>query len=803
MLRVWLSVGSFLCVVPSLLAEDVKGVLVDTAGKPIAGATLSAISFSRDRASRGALMKSYSAVTAKDGSFEVKNLPRLPSKDLPITMLVRLSKDRLSFVSLTAQSGRFTAEDSTVRVKLVAKDSKGRPVAGVVGLLEGFYRPGQVESTNITIQPSIPNRGRSSGGITDKNGVAWLCTLPPDTNGLIAVSKNDASRKSLQFITSKGKDVELSYTYYQPGKLSGSVTLEGKPVAHAAVQALSTSDSGAEQSHGTTDSEGHFEIAGVRPGLVKLIFAGSRGYEGYVSKPIRDVRLGEGKELDGLTLVLEKAITIRGSILTIESEKPVPHARIQISPTEGPTSYVETNEKGEYEATVPPGHQYVALSEINGRRVNKSVYAHADVDAENNPKISLRVPDSLTYAPIKGLTGTVLDASGKPVAGAKVLNYRTRVSVTTDGRGTYTFPDEINPGDTILAVKGDAMSKLGGVVSDKAKIDLVLDGKAASISGVIVGEDNKPLSGVNVTLGGTAEEGWYSFPATTTDSQGRYVFSGIYHGIQSYFLWMKQAGYGPATIQSIAVGDGEQKKLELTRMRLADGTISGQVVDENGKPASGIIVSSQVQDTPTALTDEKGKFSLTKVPRGSHYVIVFRGNRSAGGQNAKTGDKDVVIKLEKEVADRPGTINADRVGFVAPAISVAGWLSGTGYTPEQLKGKIVVIDFWATWCRPCVESLSAVEALHKKYKDKGVIVIGIHTPNPDKAKFAALVKEKGLTYSIAEDGKEKNGIGASAVAFGPSGIPHMFLIDANGKIRVDTHEVEDIESVLQKLLGGK
>ena len=353
----------------------------------------------------------------------------------------------------------------------------------------------------------------------------------------------------------------------------------------------------------------------------------------------------------------------------------------------------------------------------------------------------------------------------------------------------------------MIASKGGMMSAQAVEIGEAATISLRLDGAPSRVEGVLVDDAGKPLPGVEVTLSGQSSGGYVSVPPTVTDAKGAYRFNGLFGGIENYYLWTKKKGYGAITIQPIHPKPGETTTLETQAMAVADGTIDGVVLEADGKPAIGATVSSQVQEVPTVETDGKGRFHLTGVPRGKHYVVAGRGNSYGAGAESVTGGKDVTIRLAPSAKPVPGMVQGDRAGRKAPEIDVAAWL---GASPDlaALKGKIVVIDFWAVWCGPCVGSLPQVQALHERYAKQGVVVLGIHTPDRTKEAVAAFVKGKGLTYPNALDAKEDSGVGRTAMAFGPSGIPHLFVIDAQGKIALDTHEVEDVERTVARLLKG-
>ncbi len=96
---------------------------------------------------------------------------------------------------------------------------------------------------------------------------------------------------------------------------------------------------------------------------------------------------------------------------------------------------------------------------------------------------------------------------------------------------------------------------------------------------------------------------------------------------------------------------------------------------------------------------------------------------------------------------------------------------------SDLKGKVVLLDFWATWCGPCRMTIPHVESLYEKFKDKGLVVIGINLDGPGKRETVSkFIKEHGITYTVVGDN------GTVAQEYGVSGIPRFFFIDKHGRI---------------------
>lgn len=144
----------------------------------------------------------------------------------------------------------------------------------------------------------------------------------------------------------------------------------------------------------------------------------------------------------------------------------------------------------------------------------------------------------------------------------------------------------------------------------------------------------------------------------------------------------------------------------------------------------------------------------------------------------------------------------DLTGKMAPDFTLAA-LDGTKYTLSAQKGKVVLLDFWATWCGPCVRLLPDVQKLHQKYKDKGLIVWGINSES-DESKVKKMMEKVGITYPVLKDPDSK-----VADMYKVTAIPRTIVIDKNGQI-VGDHTgfagpatVEQIEKDVKEALKEK
>ena len=111
-------------------------------------------------------------------------------------------------------------------------------------------------------------------------------------------------------------------------------------------------------------------------------------------------------------------------------------------------------------------------------------------------------------------------------------------------------------------------------------------------------------------------------------------------------------------------------------------------------------------------------------------------------------------------------------------------LSGEQVNLVNLKGKVVLIDFWATWCGPCRRVMPDLVETYKQYHDKGFEIIGISL-DKDKSQLEKYMQEMGITWQQYYDGL----VWSNKIArrFGVRGIPHIVLVDKNGAVHFNTN----------------
>ena len=145
-------------------------------------------------------------------------------------------------------------------------------------------------------------------------------------------------------------------------------------------------------------------------------------------------------------------------------------------------------------------------------------------------------------------------------------------------------------------------------------------------------------------------------------------------------------------------------------------------------------------------------------------------------------------QIKEKVAIKEGTI--------APSFTLKD-LTGKEVSLADYRGKLVIIDFWATWCPPCRKELPHIQKVYDKYKDKEVIVLAI-TSESNIEKVKDFIEEGDYTFPILIDGRRE-----ANSAYGIRAIPMLFVLDKEGKIQ-HTHRGynPEIETTLSKEIDG-
>ncbi|MGA3371063.1 MAG: cytochrome c biogenesis protein DipZ [Terracidiphilus sp.] len=168
----------------------------------------------------------------------------------------------------------------------------------------------------------------------------------------------------------------------------------------------------------------------------------------------------------------------------------------------------------------------------------------------------------------------------------------------------------------------------------------------------------------------------------------------------------------------------------------------------------------------------------------------------AGKKNAEP------VRVADETITVSGGDAAGGPGALGDLAGATAWINSPPLTAEALRGKVVLVDFWTYSCINCLRTLPAVKSWYAKYKDSGLVVIGVHAPEfpfeKDEANVRRAVRELGIDYPVAMDNDY-----AIWRAFNNEYWPAHYFIDATGRVRYHHFgegEYEQSEKWIRELL---
>jgi thiol-disulfide isomerase/thioredoxin len=136
-------------------------------------------------------------------------------------------------------------------------------------------------------------------------------------------------------------------------------------------------------------------------------------------------------------------------------------------------------------------------------------------------------------------------------------------------------------------------------------------------------------------------------------------------------------------------------------------------------------------------------------------------------------------------------------------VGIEHWINSTPLSIAGLRGKVIVLNFWTFDCANCQHTLPHLVEWYERYKDRGLVVIGIHTPElpheRGRADTEAAVREHGIHYPVAQDNDA-----ATWKAYGNRYWPAFYFIDERGVVRYERFGeggYEEVEAVIQQLLA--
>lgn len=333
----------------------------------------------------------------------------------------------------------------------------------------------------------------------------------------------------------------------------------------------------------------------------------------------------------------------------------------------------------------------------------------------------------------------------------------------------------------------------------------VVDGSGRSVEGVRIG------AAVGAAGGGSA-----AVPnEANSDREGRFqitipIYSEGPRRTRVNLILNKQ-GYAAADSQNIDLPKNSPKKMDVGKLTLYRGySLPIRITNAKGRPLPGAIVEPSGDYALRRLSirsDSEGRGILRDLPAGMVSVSVRYGefatwtklvvSASAAENSETTIQLKAAAPLVPPSAPLPPSL---KIGAAAPEWSLTGWTDGRERRLADYRGKFVVLEFWGTWCGPCVRSIPMMQALASKYEPRGVVFLGIHTPTDSMEQIIKLKRFKSWQTPSGVDRGTSFNDGETNRRYAIRGYPSLIIIDGAGKVAFNsTPDENDQKASLDKL----
>ena len=803
---------------PKPTGIDVRGTVVDEAGRPVAGAEVRVDAFA-DQEARG--------VTGADGSFSIASRRRKPDG---MSILARSpGGDRRGAFRYSFNMTREQADDPARLVLKPARgvavrvaDAKGLPVPGAAVVIAGTFQVADESTTDADgrARLSVPADARIEWVIALKPGVGFDYAECGKFDGVPAEELPDSVALALDGTRSaRIKAVDRDGTPL--AGIAFSPWLLRKPGKRGIVNLP------ASRAFAATTGPDGFAAFDWLPANEQAITFWPRT-EGYTH---RRAELAAGGR-STITARLIRAETIRGRVVRPDG---APAAGIRLvalgsgNGRDNGQAQGRTAADGSYELEVPPGEAYsVAVDDADW-----AAPARLDVVVRAG-KPAVGVDFRLTRGTL--LRGTVTVApTGRPVAGEFIRlaedcgrapadlgeegdhfarEVQRQVGATTDEQGRYSI--RLGPGTyTLCGPPRTEEQKL--TVKDEPEVvrdfRMPRPGKGPLSGRVVTATDpTRGVAGATVTYLSANNR---SYPvAVTADAEGRFR---VERDLDKTTLCAKSPDGSLGAIVEIGA---EDPKVVIPVAPTAAAT--GLLLDEKGEAAANERVEwgrtvrvGPDEDSPSmhcfgtrVVTDAMGRFTLPSLVVGQEYSIATLRKNHYALAGVVRPDSPAPIDLGTLRAGSYRSPNAEDsssfrkdapdAGAPAPPIE-ATTLDGKPLTLADFKGKYVLLDFWATWCGPCLGEIPQLQAVHEAFgKDDRFAILSLSVDEGiDEPK--AFQEARKLPWAQGFLGVGIHG--PQPGRFGVKAIPAFVLVGPDGKIVARGMRGEEIKKAVAKALG--
>jgi thiol-disulfide isomerase/thioredoxin len=445
---------------------------------------------------------------------------------------------------------------------------------------------------------------------------------------------------------------------------------------------------------------------------------------------------------------------------------------------------------------------------FNQTRGNEYLGSHCELKGKTRD--TLTVPD--IGGPFTVTCGDMLRSIRAPdnmTVTADVTFRSDQIASTKATAGGVELRDKAGRSAVVQGAKVEVKDEVATIVIDVSPLP---PEKFATVVGRVIDADNRPTEGAEVTIaihsaGGSATSAF----KTKTDAEGKFRLSvPQFQPKLQIALVVTKPGFAGLDTEVRALDVAKSPEVDFGSIKLRPGySIPIRVVGPDDQPLVGAIVEpsgSYAARAQIGRTGEDGICTLRDLTAGTEVISARFGTLSAHERVPITAgpNEQLVLKLSEPRTAAAGApaqpaVNL-AIGAAAPDWEIAEWTDGQTRKLADYRGKILVLDFWGTWCGPCIQMIPAAKQLHEHYKEKDVAFLAIHTAGTDMRLVKRLMKQQEWNVATGLDKGEDIVEGRTIQAYGVQGFPTILVIDRQGKIAFNSGiEPENHESAIKEM----